>query len=197
MLSKSLKPIKETVVSMLHLESETTDVKNEIPSEVDNSEKEQQLSDHDDMEASDKFPAPSTPQLEQGARLTDDGDFQDKPNCLSEKHSKDDMNNLLGKSTCSESKSVDIASNNINGAVSAKEASVSAAEDEVNSPPDSKSDVSSALIKEDSLPSQIAEKANSSGEDSKKRKSFDYNNPNSHSNKSNKKKMKVRSYKQL
>ncbi|KAH7687317.1 CheY-like protein [Dioscorea alata] len=166
-LSKSLKPIKETVVSMLHLESETTDVKNEVPSEVDNSEKEQQLSGFDDMEASDKFPAPSTPQLEQGARLTDDGDFQDKPNCLSEKRSKDDMNNLLGKSTCSESKSVDIASNNINGAVSAKEVSVSAAEDE------------------------NAEKANSSGEDSKKRKSCDYNNPNSHSNKSNKKKMKV------
>ncbi|KAM0935398.1 putative response regulator and transcription factor RR-A-type family [Dioscorea sansibarensis] len=190
-LSKSLKPIKETVVSMLRLESETTDVKNEIPSEVDNLQKEQQLSDLDDMEASDKFPAPSTPQLEQGARLTDDGDFQDKPDRLPEKHIKVDMNNLLGKSTCSESKSVDIASNNVNGAVSTKEASVSAAEDEVNSPADSKSDVCSALIKEDSLLSQNGEKVNSSGEDAKKRKSFDYNNPNSHANKSNKKKLKV------
>ncbi len=41
--------------------------------------------DNEHSAGSDKYPAPSTPQLKQGARLLDDGDCHDQTNCSTEK----------------------------------------------------------------------------------------------------------------
>ncbi|XP_022738486.1 two-component response regulator-like APRR2 isoform X2 [Durio zibethinus] len=85
-LSESLKPIKESVVSMLHLQLENGKSKNE------DSDKTEDVpvihgNDREPSPGSDKYPAPSTPQLEQGARLLDDVDCQDHTNCSTEKES--------------------------------------------------------------------------------------------------------------
>lgn len=46
---------------------------------------EVQENDPEQSPRSDKYPAPSTPQLKQGTRLLDDGDCQDQTNCSTEK----------------------------------------------------------------------------------------------------------------
>ncbi|XWS38710.1 hypothetical protein CRYUN_Cryun19dG0154400 [Craigia yunnanensis] len=85
-LSESLKPVKESVVSMLHLQLENEKPKNE---DSDKTEDASMIHENDRLPSagSDKYPAPSTPQLEQGGRLLDDGDCQDHTNCSTEKES--------------------------------------------------------------------------------------------------------------
>ncbi|XP_071722355.1 two-component response regulator-like APRR2 [Rutidosis leptorrhynchoides] len=70
----SLKPVKESFVSMLPLELETEEIVKENSEETDIT-----------CAGSDKYPAPSTPQLKQGARLVDDGDCHDQTNSSMEK----------------------------------------------------------------------------------------------------------------
>ncbi|XVF10989.1 hypothetical protein REPUB_Repub07fG0230400 [Reevesia pubescens] len=85
-LSESLKPVKESVVSMLHLQLENGKHKNE---DSDKTEDASMIHEnlHEPSPGSDKYPAPSTPQLEQGGRLLDDRDCQDHTNCSTEKES--------------------------------------------------------------------------------------------------------------
>ncbi|XP_027334562.1 two-component response regulator-like APRR2 isoform X2 [Abrus precatorius] len=81
-LSESLKPIKETVMAKLQTDNEQHEGRV--------SENGSRFTDNDDHEQSpgnDKYPAPSTPQLEQGTRLLDDGDCQEQTNCSTEKES--------------------------------------------------------------------------------------------------------------
>uniref|UniRef100_A0A251J743 Two-component response regulator-like APRR2 n=2 Tax=Manihot esculenta TaxID=3983 RepID=A0A251J743_MANES len=84
-LSESLKPVKDSVVSMLQLGVETEEPNNdriENASPAHENELEQ-------SSGSDKYPAPSTPQLKQGARLLDDGDCQELTNCSTEKENEE------------------------------------------------------------------------------------------------------------
>ncbi|KAF8412519.1 hypothetical protein HHK36_000487 [Tetracentron sinense] len=101
-LSKSLNPIKETVVSMLQLQLETGESENSRLVETENVDRAHEP-DHEQSVVSDKFSAPSTPQLKQGGRLLDDGDCQDQPNCSIEKESGEQEE---------ESKSVETTCNN-------------------------------------------------------------------------------------
>ncbi|KAG4206329.1 hypothetical protein ERO13_A03G002500v2 [Gossypium hirsutum] len=85
-LTESLKPVKESVVSMLQQQPENLKPKNE------DSEKTEDASmihenDSEPPAGNDKYPAPSTPQLEQGGRLLDDRDCQDHTHCSIEKES--------------------------------------------------------------------------------------------------------------
>lgn len=84
--SKSLKPVKDSVVSMLELEDGLEENENENMEKTENVSQAQE-SNEQQSPASDKYPAPSTPQLKQGERLLDDGDCQDHINCLIEKES--------------------------------------------------------------------------------------------------------------
>ncbi|XP_004511768.1 two-component response regulator-like APRR2 isoform X2 [Cicer arietinum] len=86
-LSESLKPVKESVESMLQLRTNNKLHENIISIDL---EKVSKFSDneHEQSPASDKYPAPSTPQLKQGARLVDDGDCHEQTtNCSIEKES--------------------------------------------------------------------------------------------------------------
>lgn len=85
-LSESLKPVKESVESMLYLQTDNTLHESTISIDLD---KVSKFSDneHENSTASDKYPAPSTPQLKQGARLVDDGDCHEQTNCSIEKES--------------------------------------------------------------------------------------------------------------
>ncbi|XVF13556.1 hypothetical protein REPUB_Repub08aG0217300 [Reevesia pubescens] len=85
-LSESLKPVKESVVSMLHLQLENGKPKNEDSDKTEDASVIHE-NDREPSAGSDKYPAPSTPQLEQGGRLLDDGDCQDHTNCSTEKES--------------------------------------------------------------------------------------------------------------
>ncbi|XP_056160496.1 two-component response regulator-like APRR2 isoform X2 [Syzygium oleosum] len=103
-VSESLKPVKETLVSMLQLP-----VKNEEQNN-DESAETRKVSVHEtDQEmsaASDKYPAPSTPQLKRGTRLLDDGDCQDQTNCTVEKESgEQDGESKFVETTCDDSMS--------------------------------------------------------------------------------------------
>jgi len=85
-LSESLKPVKESVESMLQLQTDNTLHESTMSIDLD---KVSKFSDneHEHSAASDKYPAPSTPQLKQGARLVDDGDCHEQTNCSIEKES--------------------------------------------------------------------------------------------------------------
>ncbi|KEH31560.1 two-component response regulator-APRR2-like protein [Medicago truncatula] len=98
-LSESLKPVKESVASILQIQ--TDNEQNESKASV---ELEQVLrsSDNDHHE---HYPAPSTPQLKQVGRLLDDGDCQEQTNCSTEKESGEHDG---------ESKSVEITCENLN-----------------------------------------------------------------------------------
>ncbi|CAL0311626.1 unnamed protein product [Lupinus luteus] len=84
-LPGSLKPVKESLESMLQLQTENGH-ENKISIELDNVSR---LSDNDQNHCagSDKYPAPSTPQLKQGERLLNDGDCQEQTNGSTEKES--------------------------------------------------------------------------------------------------------------
>ncbi|XP_062073756.1 two-component response regulator-like APRR2 isoform X2 [Humulus lupulus] len=83
-LSKPLKPVKESIASMLHLKVEKEEPDTKISIEMENSSGIKE-NNQEQSAGSDKYPAPSTPQLKQGARLLDDGDCQDQTNCSAEK----------------------------------------------------------------------------------------------------------------
>ncbi|XP_043693291.1 two-component response regulator-like APRR2 isoform X2 [Telopea speciosissima] len=102
-VSKSLKPTKDTIISRLQLQAETMNPKNENLLEAEG-EVQPHKHDHDQSADSDRFPAPSTPQLKRGGRLLDDGDCQDQPNCSMEKDPGDQESDL---------KSVDITCSNL------------------------------------------------------------------------------------
>ncbi|GMH22609.1 hypothetical protein Nepgr_024452 [Nepenthes gracilis] len=82
--SESLKSIKDSLISVLQLQQESGDVKNEA-SEEQASVAEVKESDGDQPASIDKFPAPSTPQIKQGERLLDEGDYQDHNSSLVDK----------------------------------------------------------------------------------------------------------------
>lgn len=84
--SKSLNPVKDSVVSMLELKDGLEENENKNMEKTENVSQAQE-SNEQQSPASDKYPAPSTPQLKQGERLLDDGDCQDHINCLIEKES--------------------------------------------------------------------------------------------------------------
>ena len=83
-LSEPLKPVKESIASMLHIKLENGELDNKISIEIENLTVVKE-NDQEQSAGSDKYPAPSTPQLKQGARLLDDGDCQDQTNCSAEK----------------------------------------------------------------------------------------------------------------
>ncbi|XP_019421093.1 PREDICTED: two-component response regulator-like APRR2 isoform X2 [Lupinus angustifolius] len=89
-LPESPKPVRESVESMLI--------------DVGNLSK-LSYSDHEHSTGSDKYPAPSTPQLKQGERLLDGEDCQDQTNCSTEKESGEHDG---------DSKSVDTSCENLN-----------------------------------------------------------------------------------
>ncbi|XP_019190939.1 PREDICTED: two-component response regulator-like APRR2 isoform X2 [Ipomoea nil] len=71
-VSESLKPVKESIVSMLQLESRNSGADAQNSSETIRENSQEFSSD------SDKYPAPSTPQLKQGARSLDDSVERDE-----------------------------------------------------------------------------------------------------------------------
>lgn len=85
-VSESVKPVQESVVPMLQPKLENEPPKCKITIETENVSRALEH-DHEQSTGSDKYPAPSTPQIKQGSRLLDDGDCQDQTNCLSEKES--------------------------------------------------------------------------------------------------------------
>ncbi|KAM5573287.1 two-component response regulator-like APRR2 [Rosa sericea] len=85
-VSESVKPVKESVVPMLQPKLENEPPKCKISVVTENASRVLEH-DHEQSTGSDKYPAPSTPQIKQGSRLLDDGDCQDQTNCLSEKES--------------------------------------------------------------------------------------------------------------
>ncbi|KAH7835123.1 hypothetical protein Vadar_023059 [Vaccinium darrowii] len=110
-LSESLKPVKESVVSMLHLHLGNGEAKSSIPVKTENKtlleDNEQEHS-----EGSDKYPAPPTPQLKQGVRLVDDGDCHDQTNLTLEKEGGDQEG---------ESKSVDLTCDDLSAEIAVQE----------------------------------------------------------------------------
>lgn len=105
LLSDSLKPVKESVVSMLQLQTDNRDHDSKISIDIENVSRFSD-NEHEHSAGSDnKYPAPSTPQLKQGARLLDDGDCQEQTHCLTEKESGEHEE---------ESKSVETTCENLN-----------------------------------------------------------------------------------
>lgn len=84
-LSESLKPVKESLTCMLQLqleigESDNISVKKDYDTQIQENIQEMSA-------GSDKYPAPSTPQIKRGVRLPNDGDCQDQTNMLTDKES--------------------------------------------------------------------------------------------------------------
>jgi hypothetical protein len=87
---------------MLQLKLENGEPDNKIPVETENVSLVHENDQH--SVGSDKYPAPSTPQLKQGARLLDDGDCQDQTNCSTEKESgEQDGESKSVETTCGDS----------------------------------------------------------------------------------------------
>ncbi|CAI8609462.1 unnamed protein product [Vicia faba] len=96
-LSESLKPVKESVVSILQLQTDNGQHDSRALVELEN------VSRFSDNE---HYPAPSTPQLKQVERLLDDGDCQEQTNCSTEKQKSGEHDG--------ESKSVETTCENLN-----------------------------------------------------------------------------------
>ncbi|XP_072957427.1 two-component response regulator-like APRR2 [Typha angustifolia] len=192
-LSKSLKPIKEKVVSVLQHESEAAEGKSEITCKSESMEK-----NHENAIENDRFDEPSTPQLNQGGRLLDNGESEERNNCSTEKDSMEDAKDLIQvrKLDNYKSKSVDNTCNNSVVAPSNKEVLPSRPEDatleeEVNSAGSSRTDECSA-VKEGSHSNLHCECiVESRVDDQKKKRSLPNSNSFSHGSRSNKKKTKV------
>ncbi|MED6223917.1 Two-component response regulator-like [Stylosanthes scabra] len=170
-VSESLKPVKESVVSMLQLQT-------------DNEKQEGTYTDDDHDPGSDKYPAPSTPQLNQGSRLMDDGDCHEQTNCSTEKDSGEHDGE-------GESKSVETTCGNLN----------TESNDNNNNNPDEPMNTEKTLVKNEedlvkdsrnenhdsSVFTQTHDKVLSSGDGNKKSS----NNVDSSALKAHRKKMKV------
>lgn len=76
-VSELLRPVKESVVSLLQLPVENGE-------EEKNLKKLEQENNQDQLSGSDKYPAPSTPQLKQGERSLDNRDCHDQTNFSAE-----------------------------------------------------------------------------------------------------------------
>ncbi|KAL9249681.1 Two-component response regulator-like APRR2-like protein [Drosera capensis] len=87
--SESLKPIKDSVSSVLHLQQKPEQNENLVSDEQGNWAKAVNVHQGDEQESgnSDKFPAPSTPQVNQRERPLDNGDDQDQTNSSADKGS--------------------------------------------------------------------------------------------------------------
>ncbi|XP_020206071.1 two-component response regulator-like APRR2 isoform X2 [Cajanus cajan] len=99
-LCESLKPVKESVVSMLQLKTDNEQHESGVSIDI---EKVYRFTDndHEQSPGNDKYPAPSTPQLRQGTRLLDDGDCQEQTNCSTEKESgENDGESKSVETTC-------------------------------------------------------------------------------------------------
>ncbi|QCD81464.1 two-component response regulator-like APRR2 isoform X2 [Vigna unguiculata] len=103
-LCESLKPVKESLVTMLQLPTDNEQDENKVSIDIDEAAR---FTDYDHVlsPGNDKYPAPSTPQLMHGTRLLDDGDCQDQTNCSTEKESGEHDG---------ESKSVETTCGNLN-----------------------------------------------------------------------------------
>lgn len=77
-------PVKESVISMLQLQVEKKEPKYESLIETDNLS-QVHANNQEQSSGTDKYPAPSTPQLKQVGRLLGDGDCQDHPDCSTRK----------------------------------------------------------------------------------------------------------------
>ncbi|KAK9698906.1 hypothetical protein RND81_08G139500 [Saponaria officinalis] len=86
--SESLKSVKDFVGSVLKLQqfSQTSEA---LVSENPTNDVEMDENDCDQSAVADKFPAPSTPQIKQGGRSLDDGDYHDQPNSSPGKESRE------------------------------------------------------------------------------------------------------------
>ncbi|XP_039057357.1 two-component response regulator-like APRR2 [Hibiscus syriacus] len=84
-LSEPLKPVKDSVASILHLQSEG-EPKHEHSDKIEDASVVQE-NDCELSAVNNKYPAPSTPQLEQGGRLLVNEDGQEHINCSTEKES--------------------------------------------------------------------------------------------------------------
>ncbi|KAE8677417.1 tobamovirus multiplication protein 2A-like isoform X1 [Hibiscus syriacus] len=84
-LSESLKPVKDSVASMLHLQSEG-EPKHEHSDKIENASAIHE-NDCELSAVNNKYPAPPTPQLEQGGRLLVNEDGQEHTNGSTEKES--------------------------------------------------------------------------------------------------------------
>ncbi|RDX89247.1 Two-component response regulator-like APRR2, partial [Mucuna pruriens] len=107
-VSESLKPVKESVVSMLQLQIDNEQDESRVSVDIEKVSRfidNDHDSDHEQSPGNDKYPAPSTPQLRQGTRLLDDGDCQEQTNCSTEKESGEHDG---------ESKSVETTCGNLN-----------------------------------------------------------------------------------
>ncbi|XP_030533718.1 two-component response regulator-like APRR2 isoform X1 [Rhodamnia argentea] len=103
-VSDSLKPVKETLVSMLQLPVKNEDENND--ESVETRKASLHETDREMSTASDKYPAPSTPQLKRGTLLLDDGDCQDQTNSTVEKESgEQDGESKFVETTCDDSMS--------------------------------------------------------------------------------------------
>ncbi|KAL3499842.1 hypothetical protein ACH5RR_038935 [Cinchona calisaya] len=85
-VSEALKPVKESLVSMLQLQSENAETDKQVSVKADRLLSENEKN-QDILSGCDEYPAPSTPQLKQGERLLDDGDRQDQANFSMEQDS--------------------------------------------------------------------------------------------------------------
>lgn len=84
-VSESLRPVKESVVSLLQLPVENGEVDEQVwVKEEEKLRKVEQENNQDQLSGSDKYPAPSTPQLKQGERSLDNRDCHDQTNFSAE-----------------------------------------------------------------------------------------------------------------
>ncbi|KAM1067695.1 hypothetical protein FF1_022899 [Malus domestica] len=83
-ISETLKPVKVSVVSMLQPKQENEEQNCKISMETENVLRVHE-NDQEQSAGSDKYPAPSTPQIKQGSRLLDHGDCLYQINYMSEK----------------------------------------------------------------------------------------------------------------
>ncbi|XP_074317811.1 two-component response regulator-like APRR2 isoform X2 [Silene latifolia] len=86
--SESLKSVKDFVGSVLKLQQFSNSTQDEVSNDPNN-DTEMEENDCDQSAFTDKFPAPSTPQIKQGGRSLDDGDYNDQTNCSPVKESGD------------------------------------------------------------------------------------------------------------
>lgn len=81
-ISETVKPLRESVTPLPQLCSGNGESNHQLSVKTEYENQNQELS-----AGSDKYPAPSTPQIKRGERLLDDGDCQDQTNIIADKDS--------------------------------------------------------------------------------------------------------------
>ncbi|XP_074568195.1 two-component response regulator-like APRR2 isoform X2 [Curcuma longa] len=179
MLSKSLKPIKDSVALMLQTKAETDEPKSEVKDEQEGTSTSGRLS------------APTTPQLEQAGRFQPDAELQETTNCSS-------ANELLSSRKCSNSvsNSICVAAVTTDAALPSKAEDIDvAAEEDVDSADGSKTDECSSSVKEGSVPCDSSRlhslDKGESDADGQVKKQLLLNSPCLNGGRNNRKKIKV------